>query len=217
MCIKATKRFLNAVLDLPEHIATKLGDVIKKIQTSPSPDALKIVNERFWRICITNKYRLFYEYSDCCLNLLDIRKREKDTYKDISELSKKPLFPSDDDDQSDSLQSSLLCEKQLRRWNIPTKYDKILLELKTEEDLNRLIEQHPEIDYRYIAKIIDILDRSLENVSKETFYEINSSESLVDFYHSQELNKFLLALSDDQKKIAQMPCDCPIQIGRAHV
>jgi superfamily I DNA/RNA helicase len=204
MCIRATRRFLNALLDLPEIVSTKLPDVIEAIQNGHRQGSCKIKNGEFYRIRITIKYRLFYRYDNGCIDLLDIPRRTECTYKGVGDLLDKPLFEFEDENQTDSHQEFLLSKKQLLRWNIPEEYDRYFLELRNEEELVNLIDKHPEINWKHISKIIDILDRKLEDVSKETYYEIDSPDSLVDFYQAGETTKFLLALSDEQKRILDL-------------
>jgi superfamily I DNA/RNA helicase len=204
MCIRATRRFLNALLDLPEIVSTKLPDVIKAIQDGHRQGSCKINNGEFCRIRITIKYRLFYRYDNGCVDLLDIPRRTECTYRDVGDLLDKPLFKFEDDKQIDPHQEYLLSEKQLRRWKIPAEYDRYLLELRNEEELVNLIDRHPEIHWKYVSKIIDILDRTIKDVGDETCYEIDSPESLVDFYQAGETTKFLLALSDEQKRILDL-------------
>lgn len=204
MCIRATRRFLNALLDLPKIVSTKLPDTINAIQNGHCQGSCKIRNGEFYRVRITIKYRLFYKYDNGCIDLLDIPRRTECTYRYVEHLSDKPLFEFEDDDQIDSHQEYLLSTQQLRRWKIPLKYDKYLLKLRDEEELIDLIDRYPEIDWKYISKIIDVLDRKAEDVEKETCYEIDSSESLVNFYQAGELNNFLLSLSDEQKRILNL-------------
>lgn len=204
MCIRATRRFLNALLDLPEIVSTKLPDVIEAIQNSHRQGSCKIKNGEFYRIRITIKYRLFYRYDNGCVDLLDIPRRTECTYKGVGDLLDKPLFEFEDDKQIDPYQTYLLSEKQLRRWKIPAEYHRYLLELRNEEELVSLIDRHPEIDWKHISKIIDILDRTIKDIGEETCYEIDSPESLVDFYQAGETTKFLLALSDEQKRILDL-------------
>lgn len=83
------------------------------------------------------------------------------------------------------------------------------------DGLTRLIDEHPEISYKYIAKIIDILPRLLKDVSEENYYEIGNAESLVSFYEAGKLNEFLLALSNEQKRIRDLPFDKPILVQGA--
>lgn len=204
MCIRATRRFLNALLDLPEIVSTKLPNVIEAIQNGHRKGSCKINNGEFYRIRITIKYRLFYRYDNGCVDLLDIPRRTECTYKGVGDLLDKPLFEFEDDKQSDPHQEYLLSKKQLDRWKIPVEYYRYLLELRNEEELINLIDRHPEIDWKHISKIIDILDRTIKDVGEETCYEIDSPESLVDFYHAKETTKFLLALSDEQKRILDL-------------
>jgi DNA helicase IV/mRNA-degrading endonuclease RelE of RelBE toxin-antitoxin system len=211
MCIRATRRFLNALLDLPELVSTKLPEVIESIQSGHRQGSCKIRNGKFCRRRIIT-YRLFYRYDNGCLDLLDIPRRKEDTYKGVEDLLDELLVEFEYDTQTDSHQECLLSEKQLRRWKIPQVYDKHFIKLRSEEELIALIDQHPEISYKYIAKIIDILPRSLKDVSKETYYEIGNPESLVSFYQTGELNEFLLALSDEQKRIRDLPCDKAILV-----
>jgi hypothetical protein len=212
MCIRATRRFLNALLDLPEIVSTKLPAVIDKIQNGHRQGSCKIKNGEFCRIRITIRYRLFYRYDNDCIDLLDIPRRTECTYKDVRDLIEKPLFKFEDDQYDDPHQEYLLSEKQLRRWKIPPIYDKHFLKVKSENELITLIDEHPEINYKYIAKIIDILPRSLKDVSKETYYEIDNVKSFVSFHQAGELNEFLLALSDEQKRIRDLPLDKAILV-----
>ena len=204
MCIRATRRFLNALLDLPEVVSTKLPDAIEAIQNGHRQGSCKIKNGKFCRIHITIKYRLFYRYDNGSVDLLDIPRRTECTYKGVEDLRDEPLFEFEDDNQIDPQQEYLLSKEQLRRWKIPSKYYEYFLELKNEEELINLIDRHPEIDWKYISKIIDILDRTIEDVGKETYYEVVSPESLVDSCRAGETTKFLLALSDDQKRILDL-------------
>jgi len=204
MRIRATRRFLNALLDLPQIVSEKLPDVIQAIQNGHRQGSCKITDGEFCRIRITIKYRLFYRYDHGCVDLLDIPRRTECTYRNVKDLLDKPLFEFEDDKQIDLHQEYLLSEKQLRRWKIPAEYDRYLLELRNEEELVNLIYRHPEIDWKYISKIIDVLDRTIKDVGQEIFYEIDSPESLVDFHQAGEATKFLLALSDEQKRILDL-------------
>ena len=212
MCIRATRRFLNALLDLPEIVSTKLPDVIEAIQNGHRQGSCKINNGEFYRIRITIKYRLFYRYDNGCVDLLDIPRRTECTYKGVGDLLDKPLFEFEDDNRIDPHQEYLLSEKQLRRWKIPADYDRYLLKLRNEDELVDLIDRHPEIDWKHISKIIDILARTIKDVGEEICYEIDSSESLVDFYQAGETTKFLLALSDEQKRILNLGYDKAILV-----
>ena len=212
MCIRATRRFLNALLDLPEIVSTKLPDTIDAIQNGHRQGSCKIKNGDFCRIYITIKYRLFYRYDNGCVDLLDLPRRTECTYKGVENLLDKPLFEFEDDNRIDPHQEYLLSEKQLRRWKIPADYDRYLLKLRNEDELVDLIDRHPEIDWKHISKIIDILARTIKDVGEEICYEIDSSESLVDFYQAGETTKFLLALSDEQKRILNLGYDKAILV-----
>ena len=106
----------------------------------------------------------------------------------------------------------MLSKEQLHQCSVPEKYHNYLLSIKNEEDLLYSPHQIPD---KYIESIADILDRNIEDVSKETYYEVVSPENLSDFCGSGELNKFLLSLSDEQKRILDLDCDNAILIEGA--
>lgn len=214
MCIKATKRFLRASSCLPEVIRTRLPEIIADIEQSHPRDAAKIRQGGFWRTRITMKYRLFYRYDElACLCLLDLRPRDKHTYQNISLLSESLLFsiPEEiDQEENGNLNvQNFLSREQIQQCGVDTKYHDYLLSLQNEEELLYSTHQVPE---EVILKIIDTLDRTIDAVSKETYYEIVSPESLVDLCRTGELNKFLLNLSNEQKEILKLDCDRPILI-----
>lgn len=215
MCIKATKRFLRASSRLPEVISTKLPEIIADIEQSHPRDACRIRQGGFWRTRITMKYRLFYRYDELeCLCLLDLRRRDERTYQDTDIYNETPLFSITEEiaqeENGNLTVQSFLSREQIQQCDVPTKYHDYLLLLQNEEELLYSTHQVPD---RYILRIIDTLDRTIEAVSKETYYEIVSSESLVDFCRSGELNKFLLNLSDEQTEILELDCDNPILIN----
>ena len=215
MCIKATKRFLRASSCLPEVISTKLPEIIADIEQSHPRDACRIRQGGFWRTRITMKYRLFYRYDElACLCLLDLRPRDKHTYQNISLLRESLLFSipeeiAQEEDGNLNVQNFLSIE-QIQQCDVPLEHHDYLLSLQNEEELLYSTHQVPD---RLILKIIDTLDRTIYAVSKETYYEIVSSESLVDLCRSGDLNKFLLNLSDEQKRILELDCDRPILIN----
>jgi superfamily I DNA/RNA helicase len=215
MCIKATKRFLRASSCLPEVISTKLPEIIADIEKNHPPDACRIRQGGFWRTHITMKYRLFYRYDElACLCLLDLRRRDKDTYQNIEFLTQSSLFSiteeiSQEENGNRKVQD-FLSKEQIQQCDVPPECHDYLLSLKNEEELLYSTHQVPD---QYILRIIDTLDRTIESVSKETYYEIVSSESLVDLCRSGELNKFLLNLSDEQRRILELDCDHPILIN----
>ncbi len=210
MCIKATKRFLRASSYLPQEISTKLPEVIAYIEKYHRPDACRIRQGGFWRTRITSKYRLFYRYDELgCLYLLDLRQRNKHTYKNTELLNKQPVLSIQEiEETDDGDDENLLSREKLYQSHIPDRYHKCLLEIKNEDDL-----LYSKIPYNpYLRKIIDALDRSIEAVSKEFQQEFNSSESLVDFCQAGESHRLLLSLSDEQKRIIELPNDRAILV-----
>ncbi len=211
MSIKATKRFLRASSWLSPEIRTKLPEVIAYIEERHPRDACRIRGGGFWRTRITIKYRLFYTYDDSgCLCLLDLRRRDGHTYRDMSLLNQLPVLSISEEtsqEESDNLTSqNLLSKEQLCEWKIPEQYHNYLLSVKNEDGL--LCSKHPVPD-ECILNIIDLLDRKIEDVSEETYYEVVSPGNLG---NSEELDKFLLFLSDEQKRILDLDCDNAILV-----
>ncbi len=208
MCIKATKRFLRASSCLPKVIRTRLPEIIAHIEQSHPPDRCRIRQGGFWRTRITMKYRLFYRYDELvCLCLLDLRPRDKYTYKNIELLSEQPILSIAETEEIGDSEENLLSKDKLYQCHIPDRYHTCLLEIKDEDGL-----LSSTVPYEYLKKIIDILDRSIEAVSTEFHQDFNSPESLLDFCESGESHRLLLALSKEQKRIIKLPNDRAILV-----
>lgn len=209
MCIKATKRFLRASSCLPQEISTKLPEVIADIEKSHPRDVCRIKQGGFWRTRITMKYRLFYRYDELgCLCLLDLRRRDQHTYKNTELLNKKPFLLIQEIEKTDDGEENLLSKEKLNQCHIPDRYHNYLLKIKNEDDL-----LYSKMPYNpYLRRIIDTLDRSIEDVNTEFQQEFNSSESLVDFCQAGESHRLLLSLSDEQKRILELPNDRAILV-----
>lgn len=208
MCIKATRRFSRASSCLPKEISTKLPQVIAYIEKHHPRDACRIRQGKFWRTRVTRRYRLFYRYDELgCLCLLDFRRRDKHTYRNTILLSEEYIISIIETEKSGDSKENLLSRDKLYQCNIPDRYHQPLLEIQDEDGL--LLSEVP---YRYLKKIIDILDRSIEAVNTEFQQDFNSSESLVDFCLSAESYKLLHPLSEKQNRILELPNDRAILV-----
>jgi UvrD-like helicase C-terminal domain len=208
MCIKATKRFLRASSCLPQEISTRLPEVIAYIEKYHRPDVCRIRQGGFWRTRITIKYRLFYKYDELgCLCLLDLRRRDKHTYRNTILLNKQHILSVVETEESGDSKENLLSKDKLCQCHIPDRYHQSLLEIQDEDGL--LSSQVP---YQYLKKIIDILDRSIEAVNTEFQQDFNSSKSLVKFCLSAESYRLLPPLSEEQKRILELPNDRAILV-----
>ncbi len=205
---KATRRFLRASSSLPHEISGKLPEIIARIQEQHPADTCKIKQDGFWRTRITIKYRLFYRYDDRgCLCLLDLRRRNEYTYKNTKLLTTGVLLSITEAEELNDISRNLLSKNQLDQCNIPDRYYESLLSIRNEDGLI-----YSKVPYEYLKKVIDILDRPIDAVSTEFQQEFDKSENLVDFCQSEESHKLLLALSDDQKKILDLPEDRAILV-----
>lgn len=213
MCIKATKRFLKSAAHscLPKKIGEQLPIVIREIGESHPVDACKIKKGGFWRTRITRNYRLFYRYDNGCLCLLDLRRRNEHTYQGVELLDRASILSILEDDAGDEERASLLTVEQLVSCNIPSRYHHRLLAIRDEDELLNLDDK---LDYKFIALIIDTLHLpTIDDISKEAFYEIDDLDNLVENCRSGRINQFLLALSDEQKNIVSSPVsDRPILV-----
>lgn len=206
--ISFTTAFLNSLLDLPPQISKKLPEVVKLLENKPNNKyALKIVGcDSVWRIYVTKKYRLFYTYGERWVKLLKLLKREKDTYKDVDELTDSQIptyIPLDEWDdraieEERTSNSYLLTQERLERWLIPQEYWSDLLAVTHDHQLLNLA--LPEV---YLERIIDNLyPKDLAQIQKETEFNLEDSQDLDKFVLGElEVSNFFLKLSDEQKRL----------------
>ena len=216
--ISSTTNFLNALLDLPRQVSKKLPEVIKTLQKNPDNEyAVKIKGydkDKLLRFYLTRKYRLFYTYDAKCVKLLNILKREKDTYKNpdqIAESKVTTFLNIDDKDELDydtTDRKGLLSLSQLEHWLIPKQYLNDLLKIQNADELLDLT-----IPSHYLERIIDNLypPKPLEEINNRAEFIIKNPEDLERFL-TGETSEFLLKLSEQQEEFLNIESDGPILI-----
>lgn len=85
--ITFTSNFLESLNVCPLPVQKKFPELMRFLENDPSPRngcSIKLDNRQLWRIPLTRKYRLFYQYSDNWVKLIEISQRNEGTYKTIN-------------------------------------------------------------------------------------------------------------------------------------
>ncbi|WPF87365.1 UvrD-helicase domain-containing protein [Cyanobacterium aponinum AL20118] len=233
--ITFTSNFLESLNVCPLPVQKKFPELMRFLENDPSPRngcSIKLDNRQLWRIPLTRKYRLFYQYSDNWVKLIEISQRNEGTYKTINldkleeeEISdtRIPDWFIDDIEPEERYQFTWFKEQDLKTANIPQIYWQRLMEIAQEKDSENYQDQL--IDYIdthitdneekervfncCVTKTINQLEHQTGYVAEELTAEDFLEQYLVGNKHFYDL---VLNLSKEQKRILELPLDKPILV-----
>ncbi|WP_038028031.1 type II toxin-antitoxin system mRNA interferase toxin, RelE/StbE family [Picosynechococcus sp. NKBG15041c] len=233
--ITFTSNFLKSIYSLPKAVRNKLPDVMRALENDPSPKngySLKIKGRSLWRIRISRRYRLFYQYHESWIKLIKVALRNEHTYKNgaLDEIEKEGIEESNipdwfiDDVIEDEFQH--IDEKMLKVYDVPKIYWDELIKLGKERDEEKYQDNLIEYIVNHVSdpeaqeQILNCCTNQLLNQSEhQASYFLSQQDyaSLffsIDNHFSQEnkLPDLILQLSEEQKKVLELPFDKPILV-----
>ena len=213
--------FQNQWLALPPKEVHQVLEKIDLLTKDPTPDAkvkkqLKYMNGKLHRIRCGD-YRILYTFEKPYISLLELRRRDDDTYEDELEAESLggfdpplPLLPSAQEtwkNTSSNWQSTTpdshpfpepITIELLERLHIPAEYHPRLLRLTTKEELWNC----PGLDDTTLVRLDDhMFVQPLTQVVQQPDLVVSEVDDLLR-YKEGELLAFLLKLSPEQEKFA---------------
>lgn len=209
--------FTNEWAALPAKEVQQVLAKIKLLEQDPRPDAkvkkqLKHIDPRLYRLRCGD-YRILYTFDYPYISLLDLRRRQEDTYDEdfsaeflggfVPELSPAVYIPTGPLTASAppiSTASTPLPQpisgELLSTLGVPPEYHPTLLAVRTEEELLDC----PGIPPVHLERVLDSLfPRSLHEIMQQPDLRLHDVDDLVRFKDG-ELLGFLLKLSPDQER-----------------
>ena len=232
--ITFTSNFLKNIYCLPKAVRNKLPDVMKALENDPSPRngySLKIKERSLWRIPLSRRYRIFYQYHESWVKLIKVVLRNEHTYKngDLDGIEKDVIEESNipdwfiDDVIEDEFQR--IDEKMLKIYDVPKIYWDELIKLGKERDEEKYQDNLIEYIVNHVSdpeaqeQILNCCtNQLLSQLEHQASYSLSQQDySLffsIDKHFSQEnkLPDLILKLSEEQKKILELPFDKPILV-----
>lgn len=226
--------FTSEILGLPAKIAAQIWEKIHFLASDPVPDGkLKVkikAHENLYRVR-SGDYRIFYRYGPDWVNLLGLRKREKDSYDELEKIdNSEPTHQSDDSGDEIDLEMleghkkelpvltaeennsgrplpQPITEELLQRLKVPAGYFSILMACKTEEELF-----NANLPQEIIIVVHDnLMPKPIEEVLKQPDLVLDSVDDLVRFKNGNLLS-FLLKLDEAQVRLTKWALKGPTMI-----
>lgn len=233
--ITFTSSFLKSLNGLPKQVTKKFPDVMKALETDPTPHnghSIKLDERQLWRIPITRQYRLFYQYGNDWVKVIEISLRNEGTYKgrrldkmeeeEIPDTTIPPWF-IDEVKLEPHYQFQRIHERDLKRYKIPQIYWQELISIGTEKDEE--IYQDNLIDYitsnisevNEQDKIFDCLvTKPFDNLQHQASYipQEGDAQTFINDYVSglKTTSDLILQLSEEQQKVLNIPLDQPVLV-----
>ncbi|MEW6709393.1 MAG: UvrD-helicase domain-containing protein [Candidatus Riflebacteria bacterium] len=226
--------FTSEILGLPAKIAAQIWEKIHFLANDPEPDGkLKVkitAHQNLYRVR-SGDYRIFYRYGKDWVNLLGLRKREKDSYDDIGDIDNSepvhhpdgaedeidlemleghknelPALTAEDNSAGRPLPQPIT-EELLQTLRIPAGYFSILMACKTEEELF-----NANLPQEIIIIVHDnLMPKPIEEVLKQPDLVLDSVDDLVRFKNG-DLLTFLLKLDEAQVRLTKWAMKGPTMI-----
>lgn len=234
--ITFTSSFLESLNNSSDVVKKKFPYVMRSLETNPTTSnshSIKLDNYYLWRIPVTRRYRVFYQYGgNNWVKLIEISKRNEGTYKGqrLDKLQEEeipdtdiPDWFIDDIPPQEKYQLQRISEQELTRYDIPQIYWQHLIQISKEE--NEKVYQDNLIKYitDYVLeeedqdRIFDcFITKSLEQLEHQAGYisqGIDSAEFIQEYLAgNKNFSDLILHLSPEQQKILELPLDKPILV-----
>ena len=214
-----TNTFANQVHKLPSPIQKTIDRVIEFVRQSPQNSYSRQIEQGLYRIYITKKYRLFYDYDHEWLELLSVLKRDEDTYTErnldaiqnlkVVSWAQEQCVELEDLDDTKNNHEQLLSKEHLKQWNIPEQYWPSLENVSEDNLLDSL---YLHLNNFYANRILDNLyPRDIMLIKKEHKYNLSSTEDVFEIL-AREDKELLLRLHPKQKEILDLESEQPILV-----
>ncbi|MCM1983974.1 UvrD-helicase domain-containing protein [Lyngbya confervoides] len=219
MKIAVSQTFLQSIVNTPKNVLLSLNQFIRNVEADSQylRKAEKVEGGKCFKLKISNSYRLFYIHKSDFMILLDIRKRNGKTYKNLEPIKDAQRIYSESDNFHEIEIAELIVDEpqseetiikiaDLIKSRIPKKYWDKLLRITDEDEILNL-----DLPIEYIDYIIENFtlnsSTSIEEVENDTFYNL-SSESDFNKYINNDISRSEyiirnLYLTDEQKAILE--------------